>query len=242
MSAKTGDVLDVEGTGGHTDSAPTGIVDTIASKSFHDLGRLGGTAANPIYSGTYGWTHTSRWALIDLNDLYDEGHTQVKLSVKLESSSSGSGGADLIPGLTVWQAKEDAGNWSAMYVNGINSTNWGHWNGEGDCAPAGTCSYFPTLAQSAQDGKVWAAADDRNNPTGMAMITTDWITLTEGGNNYFTAVFGGNADISSTGAAKNFMATVSVQPVPVPAAVWLFGSALAGMVGFGRRKAVTSAT
>ena len=30
----------------------------------------------------------------------------------------------------------------------------------------------------------------------------------------------------------------SVQPVPVPAAVWLFGSGLLGLVGMARRKAV----
>lgn len=33
-------------------------------------------------------------------------------------------------------------------------------------------------------------------------------------------------------------ANLSVQPVPVPAAVWLFGSALAGVIGFGRRKSM----
>ena len=34
-------------------------------------------------------------------------------------------------------------------------------------------------------------------------------------------------------------AALSVQPVPVPGAVWLFGSAIAGLAGFGRRKAAT---
>lgn len=36
-------------------------------------------------------------------------------------------------------------------------------------------------------------------------------------------------------------ANLSVQPVPVPGAVWLFGSAIAGLVGFGRRKAAMAA-
>lgn len=31
-------------------------------------------------------------------------------------------------------------------------------------------------------------------------------------------------------------AAAAVQPVPVPGAVWLFGSAMAGLIGFGRRK------
>jgi hypothetical protein len=29
----------------------------------------------------------------------------------------------------------------------------------------------------------------------------------------------------------------NVQAVPVPGAVWLFGSAIVGLIGFGRRKA-----
>ena len=32
-----------------------------------------------------------------------------------------------------------------------------------------------------------------------------------------------------------------VQAVPVPGAVWLFGSAMAGLIGFGRRKAAVAA-
>ncbi|AEG01143.1 VPLPA-CTERM sorting domain-containing protein [Methylomonas methanica] len=42
------------------------------------------------------------------------------------------------------------------------------------------------------------------------------------------------------GVVASFMATPAVQPVPVPGAVWLFGSALAGFVGFGRRKSLAA--
>lgn len=232
VSANTGQALTVQGAAGaHTDSGANGLVDTIASKSFHDLGRLGGTASSPIYPGTYGWSHTSRWSVIDLNGLYDAGHTNVQLSVTLEDFN----GTGLIPGLALWQGKEDLGNYASRYVNGVDSTNWDHWNGGGDCAPAETCSYFPTLAQAGLDGKVWATADDRNNPTGLATITLNTI-LTAGGNNYFTFVMGGNADLSSTGVAKDFKATVSVAPVPVPAAVYLFGSGLIGLAGLARRR------
>lgn len=36
------------------------------------------------------------------------------------------------------------------------------------------------------------------------------------------------------------VASLSVQPVPVPGAVWLFGSAMAGLIGFGRRKSLAA--
>ncbi len=49
---------------------------------------------------------------------------------------------------------------------------------------------------------------------------------------------GGNWD-SMLDFQQNFSATVNADafaPVPVPAAVWLFGSALLGVIGFGRRQ------
>ncbi len=227
-SAQTGQALTVQGTtSAHTDSGGNGLVDTIASKSFHDLGNL----ATGIYPGTYGWAHTSRWSVIDLNGLYDAGHTNVQLTVTLQDSN----GTGLIPGVTVWQGKEDLGNYSSRYVNGIDSTNWDQWNGGGLCAPAGTCSYYPTLAQAGLGGNVWAAADSQTSPTGTATVSLNTI-LTAGNNNYFTFVMGGNAPLSSTGAARNFQATVSVAPVPVPAAIYLFGSGLIGLAGLARRK------
>jgi len=46
--------------------------------------------------------------------------------------------------------------------------------------------------------------------------------------------YGANA----LGQAHAFLLTPSA--VPIPAAVWLFGSALAGFIGFNRRKQVTA--
>lgn len=48
----------------------------------------------------------------------------------------------------------------------------------------------------------------------------------------FNVAAGQTGSISFTAASQGY-----VTPVPVPAAVWLFGSALAGMVGLRRRKA-----
>lgn len=50
----------------------------------------------------------------------------------------------------------------------------------------------------------------------------------------YTLYIGGNT--SDTSAGKNFALSISASPVPVPAAVWLFGSALAGLGAIGRRK------
>jgi hypothetical protein len=42
------------------------------------------------------------------------------------------------------------------------------------------------------------------------------------------------------GGTYGVVANLSVQPVPVPGAVWLFGSAIAGLIGFGRRKSIAA--
>jgi len=51
-------------------------------------------------------------------------------------------------------------------------------------------------------------------------------------------VLGDNLTLSSTGALSISSAT---SPVPLPAAVWLFGSGLLGLLGVGRRRAATQA-
>ena len=50
----------------------------------------------------------------------------------------------------------------------------------------------------------------------------------------YSLVFGGNPPPGTAGAQVAYQATLST--VPVPAAVWLFGSGLAGLVGLARRK------
>lgn len=41
---------------------------------------------------------------------------------------------------------------------------------------------------------------------------------------------------NDAGSRRGFNLSLNIQPVPVPAAVWLFGSALAAFVGMGKRK------
>ncbi len=67
---------------------------------------------------------------------------------------------------------------------------------------------------------------------------SEWLaTDTDGASNtngFYTLVIGGRGGQSTDGFVYNALITTSA--VPVPGAVWLFGSALAGFVGYGRRK------
>jgi len=47
---------------------------------------------------------------------------------------------------------------------------------------------------------------------------------------------GGNGTVAAPVGSQSYIASMTASPVPVPGAVWLFGSALAGFVGLRRRK------
>lgn len=53
---------------------------------------------------------------------------------------------------------------------------------------------------------------------------------------YIAFVGGVNYNSQTNQAARGIGGTLTITPVPVPAAVWLFGSGLAGLVGLARRK------
>jgi hypothetical protein len=55
-------------------------------------------------------------------------------------------------------------------------------------------------------------------------------------NGFYTLVIGAHGGTGSAADAVVYDVLVTTSAVPVPGAVWLFGSALAGFVGFGRRK------
>ena len=66
----------------------------------------------------------------------------------------------------------------------------------------------------------------------------EWLATDTSGasatNGFYTLVIGAHGGLSTAGLTYDTLVTTS--PVPVPGAVWLFGSALAGLVGYGRRK------
>lgn len=87
---------------------------------------------------------------------------------------------------------------------------------------------------------------DANNPfgtQGLSYLTHD--ATVDGVNGLtFKAIAGQVYSIYIGGAGvgnwktnvADYSLTITTAPVPVPGAVWLFGSAMAGMVGFGRRR------
>ncbi len=106
---------------------------------------------------------------------------------------------------------------------------------------------FAYRARSSSDESFWvgASTDTIFEPTGNDAssswlmddhVTGQWSTFTDtfvATSSLSTVYF---LTLNPTGTVGNFVDNVSVSAVPVPAAVWLFGSAFAGLIGFGRRK------
>ena len=67
----------------------------------------------------------------------------------------------------------------------------------------------------------WLFTADDTSATLQFLSLTETLGLTEG-----------------WGAALDNVSVLAANPVPIPAAIWLFGTALIGLLGFGRRKAV----
>jgi hypothetical protein len=98
--------------------------------------------------------------------------------------------------------------------------------------------------------QAWNVNPNAPTPLGMTGITyvghatntTDGGSATKTFDNLaagkYLLFIGGNGSDNSN---EFYKASLSVAPVPVPGAVWLFGTAMAGMVGIGRRKAAISA-
>ncbi len=81
-------------------------------------------------------------------------------------------------------------------------------------------------------------------PLGMTNVTfvgyTDnsSITFTAQAGQVYTILLGGYSGSDNWGPHSGYAMNITSAPVPVPGAVWLFGSAMVGLIGFGKRKRV----
>lgn len=127
-------------------------------------------------------------------------------------------------GITVFEGMDSQTN---AYVH------HGGWNNYGTYSPGGAIVH----------------PYDMNNPFGTVGLTnkgySDWVDSTAAHAFTFTAEAGkvysiylGGVDFGDwNDNVAGYKLNIATSPVPVPGAVWLFGSALFGMIGYGRRKA-----
>lgn len=204
-----------DGSPGYTGSLPAtwatviqnaGGVAASETASSADAGFSIDMGSRAYKDGTTNWGHTTDFGLFTLQQ-----DANVTISVSSDASV-------LKPAFGLWK------NWATGGSRHVGYTNNGAIN------PMGTVFTGSGLAVVASDA--WAAA-----PTQGTTTTTATATLTKfltAGN--YTLVLGGYDTTPGSGAFAKYTATISAAAVPVPAAAWLFGPALASLGVIRRRK------
>lgn len=161
-------------------------------------------------AGAKGWTHTSNWTALDLTGL--TGPTL--LTVELERGHGGT--SQLFPAFSLYSG------WETVNSDATNHT----YNNVGNISWATNLTYIDHVANAG--GPLGTASG-----TGTEAVSRQWV-LAPG---LYSLVFGGNPSfaLAQTGL-HDFSATLTTSPVPVPAALWLFGSGLTGIVALARRR------
>lgn len=161
-------------------------------------------------AGAKGWTHTSSWTALDLTGL--TGPTT--LTLELERGHGGS--SQLFPAFSIYSG------WETVNSDATNHT----FNNTGNISWATNLTYVDHVANI-------GGSLGTGSGTGADHVSQQWVL----GPGLYTLIYGGNPSfgLGQTGI-HDFSATLSTSPVPVPAALWLFGSGLAGMAGLARRR------
>jgi hypothetical protein len=161
---------------------------------------------NPV--GAKGWTHTSDWVALDLSALHDNSW----VTIELNRGNTGS----LFPAFSLYSG------WETVNSDATNHT----YNNTGNISWATNLTFIDHVANA-------GGPNGTDNGVSSTSVSKQFL-LAPG---FYTIVFGGNPpyELGQTGSHE-FIANLDVAPVPVPPALWLFGSGLAGAVALARRR------
>ncbi|CUS34277.1 exported hypothetical protein [Candidatus Nitrospira nitrosa] len=123
-------------------------------------------------------------------------------------------GSTLVPAFTLWSGHQQTDNGTPGGYHTYNNAGNFDWSTQGAGYDSSSLNYIGNATASGTDSSI-----------------TRTFSLGPG---LYSLVFGGNPPAGTPGSAVAYQATLST--VPVPAAVWLFGSGLIGLAGLARRK------
>lgn len=185
---KSGDPLGI-GDANH----PANTVPFVKSMGWKD------NAANPKDDAStdvnlgYGWTHNSKWLLVDLNKLYDQGIRRAYVMVTLKQLNDGVASEtdstgkvlpsddDLIPGMTVFKGYQDHGTALGWYANQYQ-TKVPFW-----------ANKLSPFSEGVPGGYATA-----NGTTAQEVSIYGLVKLQKGRNNYLSIALGGDARHADT--------------------------------------------
>jgi hypothetical protein len=196
--------------------------DTVYNVSAADAITKGAASNFVLESINNKWNPASSWGnALDFGLINMEvaGNLTVTVAADSTLASSFTPGFTLFSGWDATATSSKHGSWNAV------PTNPGT-RGSADL------DYVGYASTSGSDNGIGYAYDN--------IAQSVQITFTNLAAGNYSLWIGGNAT-GNDAVTEYYKASLSVAAVPVPGAVWLFGSAVAGMIGFGRRKASIAA-
>lgn len=175
-----------------------------------------GFAGHTVQSHNNKWNPASSWGAalgFGLIDMHHAGN----LTIEVKADTSGGSGSTFTPGFTVFSG----------WDTGTGNKHQG-WNADANNPGKLSSTGLTYLDHSA-------------TTTAGGMTTLTLSNLAAG---HYSIWIGGNGAGCTTGgscltpANQAYMATITASAVPVPAAAWLMGTGLLGLVGMRRKKVV----
>jgi hypothetical protein len=139
--------------------------------------------------------------------LTDEAH----LSITLAANNS-----SLVPAFSLYSGHQQTDNGGNFGWHVYNNAGNFDWSAADPAYDSSSLNYIGNATASGTDSSI-----------------TSVFSLAAG---QYSIVFGGNPPPGTAGAQVGYQATLTTSPVPVPAAVYLFGSGLIGLAGLARRR------
>jgi len=165
-----------------------------------------------LATGANRWNPTRSWGnAMDYGLIDLEIDGHLSITIAADTSEN----STFIPGFTLWSGWGDAGT----------GNKHGAWNQNPDnpnTLSVTGISYIGHASTTIEGG----------------LATYTFNNLLAG---QYSLWIGGNGPTGTTSGPQTYTANISVAPVPVPAAVWLLGSGLVGLIGLSRRKSTVDA-
>ena len=179
-------------------------------------------SGNPLIIETFNnkWNPANSWGnALDFGLINLE--TAGNLTIKVEADASL--GSTFLPGFTLWEG------WDATST----SSRHGSWNANPTnpgTRGSTTISYVGYASTSGSDNGLDYSYDN--------IAKAVEITFTGLSAGKYSLWIGGNGT-GNTSVGQQYVASIT-STVPVPGALWLFGSAVAGLIGFGRKSKIAA--
>lgn len=177
-------------------------------------------------NGSFGWMHNSDWVTFSVSQA---GQANVSLSRTNSPANATS------PAFTIWSYSGNP-DWTSYDMSVNDAMDYDQLTGK---TGSTNSDWLPLTGLV---GYANAGTGFVNNHGSSLLHTSASSSVAQAIFNFapgnYLMVMGGSCSTGTCASAGAQAATLSITPaaVPVPGAVWLFGSAMAGLIGFGKRK------